>query len=77
MSKTPLEVNQSSVYRTPRWVKWFGIVTLIAIVLLAVIILTGDHGPGRHMPSAGQNGTSVETTHPGHGSPVEHGTTQP
>lgn len=38
---------------TPRWVKLFGIIALILVLLVAVMLLSGgEHGPGRHMPSA-------------------------
>lgn len=39
---------------TPRWVKVSGIIA-IGLVLLVVIIIffgSGNHGPGRHMPSS-------------------------
>ncbi len=39
---------------TPRWVKLFGIVALVLILLFVVIQLSGrggDHGPGNHVPS--------------------------
>ncbi len=42
---------------TPRWVKVFGIVVLVLVVLIVVMMATGvggKHGPGRHMPAAGQ-----------------------
>lgn len=32
----------------PRWVKVFGIVALLFIVLIVVLLLVGGHGPGRH-----------------------------
>jgi hypothetical protein len=35
--------------RTPRWVKLFGIVALLMVVLLVILLATGGHGPGRHM----------------------------
>lgn len=41
------------VYRTPRWVKIFGIVVIALILLLVIGKLTGiggSHGPGRHIP---------------------------
>ena len=41
---------------TPRWVKIFGLVALLVVVLFAVLLLTdrgGKHGPGRHAPPAG------------------------
>lgn len=34
--------------RTPRWVKGFGIIALV-LVLLFVILLLNGHGPSRHM----------------------------
>jgi hypothetical protein len=33
----------------PRWVKVFGIIGLVLVLLMLVALLTG-HGPGRHMP---------------------------
>lgn len=44
---------------TPRWVKVFGIVALVLVVVLVVIMATGvggEHGPRRHMPSGGAAG---------------------
>lgn len=33
----------------PRWVKVFGIIALALVLLLvAMLLLGGDHGPGRH-----------------------------
>jgi hypothetical protein len=35
---------------TPRWVKVFGIIALIVILLFVILLLTrGSHGPGRHI----------------------------
>lgn len=34
---------------TPRWVKVFGIIGVV-VILLFVILIFGGHGPGRHMP---------------------------
>lgn len=39
---------------TPRWVKVFGIIFIVLVVLAGIILITGiggEHGPGRHMPS--------------------------
>ena len=39
---------------TPRWVKVFGIIALIILLLAAIIIATdlgGEHGPGQHNPT--------------------------
>lgn len=35
---------------TPRWVKLLGLALLVAIALLvlALLVFGGDHGPGRH-----------------------------
>lgn len=42
--------------RTPRWVKVFGIVALIVLLLFLALLLTrgaGGHGPQRHFSSGG------------------------
>jgi ABC-type transporter Mla subunit MlaD len=36
---------------TPRWVKLFGIITVVVLLLFVVMLLGGGHGPGRHKPS--------------------------
>jgi hypothetical protein len=40
---------------TPRWVKVFGIVALVLVLLVVIMMFAGGgrHGPGRHMPSGG------------------------
>lgn len=37
----------------PRWVKAFGLVVgvLVVVLLLAMLLLDGEHGPGRHLSS--------------------------
>jgi hypothetical protein len=66
-------------YSTPRWVKVFGIIALILVLLVAIMMFTGiggDHGPGRHIPS----GDAVETPSSdpgGYTPPIEHGIQQP
>jgi hypothetical protein len=58
---------------TPRWVKVFGIVILILILLVAIAFITGlggEHGPGRHLPSGDTGDTRfasviLERTPPG------------
>ena len=44
--------------RTPRWVKAFGIITLLVVLVFVVLMLAGggDHGPGRHFPTGGAGG---------------------
>ena len=44
--------DHGSAPSTPRWVKVFGIIALV-LVLLVVIMLISGHGPGHHMSSAG------------------------
>ncbi len=43
---------------TPRWVKAFGIIVLVLVLLfgVAMIIGGGNHGPSRHMPSGNTRG---------------------
>lgn len=33
----------------PGWVKVFGIVALVVVVLFVVLLVTGGHGPDRHV----------------------------
>ena len=40
---------------TPRWVKAFGIVAIVLVVLVAIMLLSG-HGPGRHTSSGNAGG---------------------
>lgn len=62
MSQTPLAPNGGTVYRTPLWVKTFGIIALVLVILLGIMLLSGvQHGPGMHMPSSG-NTPSVNST---------------
>ncbi len=51
MSQMHEKVEHQSTYRTPRWVKVFGIIALALVLLIGVMLLSGgEHGPGRHMP---------------------------
>jgi hypothetical protein len=56
---------------TPRWVRVFGIIALVVIMLFIFLMFTrgpGGHGPDRH----------VRSTDPRwHTPPVEHGVQQP
>jgi predicted secreted protein len=36
---------------TPRWVKVFGVIAAVLIVLLGIMLLVGGHGPAAHAPS--------------------------
>ena len=65
MSQTHGEPSRGSSPSTPRWVKAFGIIVLV-VVLLFVISLLADvrHGPGLHTPSGsfgGQTTASIVT----------------
>jgi hypothetical protein len=33
---------------TPRWVRIFAIIALVVALLVAILIIGGGHGPGRH-----------------------------
>ena len=43
---------------TPRWVKVFGIIAIVLILLFVILLLTGRsrHGPGSHTGSGGSGG---------------------
>jgi ABC-type transporter Mla subunit MlaD len=69
MSQTNNEQRLPSSPGTPRWVKLFGIIALILVLLVGVMLLSGgEHGPGRHMPSVSV--TEVHTPPVGH--PGQH-----
>ena len=40
--------------RLASWQKVVGIVGLVVVALLVILLLTGDHGPGRHAPGGSQ-----------------------
>ena len=70
MSQTHEGSDRGSPTSTPRWVKVFGIVALVLVLLFVILLLAdaGRHGPGRHTQS-GDPGR--------HTSPIEHGVQQP
>jgi hypothetical protein len=48
---------------TPRWVKVFGLIAVVLLVLLLVIaLLTGGHGPGRHAFSGHAGGDTPQSS---------------
>jgi hypothetical protein len=72
----------------PRWVKVLGIMTLILVLLVGIMLLTGEHGPGRHAPSADvaretprsaitEDETPSGGAPGGHTPPFNHGAQQP
>ena len=58
----PPETDEPPVADTtigpPRWVKVFGAVSLLVVLLFILLLLTGrggEHGPGRHGSSGGSS----------------------
>ncbi len=49
---------------TPRWVKVFGIIALVLVLLVGIALLTGagSHGPGRHAPSGDVDGPAPSSS---------------
>ncbi len=57
MAQTPLEPGHGSTRGTPRWVKVFGIIALVLVLLFVISLLAGvRHGPGLHTPSGDAGG---------------------
>ncbi len=57
MAQTPREPGHGSTRGTPRWVKAFGIIALVLVVLFVISLLAGvRHGPGLHAPSGDAGG---------------------
>jgi hypothetical protein len=56
MSQPAVKPDRELPPTTPRWVKVFGIITLVIILLIVIALATGlggPHGPDRHAPSGG------------------------
>ena len=45
------QAGLESVTSTPRWVKVFGVIVIILILIVGVMLLGGGHGPGAHLSS--------------------------
>ena len=58
MSQTHSQTNADSANSLPFWVKLFGIIALILILLLGILHFSGGHGPGSHM-TAGEMGSAT------------------
>lgn len=56
---TGVEPDQESTASTPRWVKVFGIISIVVAVLFIILLLAGGgrHSPGRHRVSDGGSGS--------------------
>jgi hypothetical protein len=49
----------------PRWVKVFGIIAIVVVLLFVILLLTGgpgSHGPGRHTGGLGSYASLVSPT---------------
>jgi len=54
--------GRGSTTSTPRWVKVFGIIALVVVLLFVISLLAGvRHGPGLHTPSSGSGGQTMPT----------------
>ena len=53
MADPPSYLDSNGDTGTPRWVKIFGIVALVLVLLVVIMMFIGggDHGPGRHITS--------------------------
>jgi hypothetical protein len=49
MSQTHVRPDRGSTYSTPRWVKVFGIIVIILVLLFGILHLTGN-SLGGHTP---------------------------
>lgn len=58
----------------PRWVKVFGIIVIVVVLLaVAVMFVGGEHGPGRHTPSGDAGGRVLSSGVLGDLAPPEGG----
>jgi hypothetical protein len=59
--------DRGSATGTPRWVKVFGVITVLVVVLFVVVVLVrgGEHGPGRHSGGGGSDTPSHTGPPPG------------
>jgi hypothetical protein len=73
MSQTHVGPDRPPYPGTPRWVKVFGIIGIVVVLLFVIMLLTdpGRHGPGRHTRSGGPGGQKPPS------SVKEHGVQQP
>ncbi len=91
MSPTHEGADRAATYRTPGWVKVFGIIVIVLVLLVLVVVVTGlggEHGPGRHTSSGDVGGdtspasVTEDLTPSGgdlsvHTPPIEHEGQQP
>lgn len=48
------------------WQKSLGIIGLAVVLVLVILLATGDHGPGRHAPGGSQEQPTDVEDGPGH-----------
>ncbi len=65
MSQTHVDPDGGSTTGTPGWVKVFGIIVIVLVLLFVVVQFTGrgSHGPGRHIPSGDTPPSSITEDH--------------
>jgi hypothetical protein len=56
--------DRGSTTSRPRWVNVLGIIAIVLVLLAGILLLTGEHGPGRHMPSGDAGGNTPTVQHP-------------
>ena len=52
MAQSPINSDRKLPPGLPRWVKVFGIIALVLVLLFAMLVFSGiggSHGPGRHI----------------------------
>jgi hypothetical protein len=55
----PPRQPDSKPHTRPRWVKVMAIVSIVAVLLVGILLLTvGGHGPGRHSGAGGDTSPS-------------------
>lgn len=53
------EPERESNAGAPRWVKVFGVIAVVLVLLIGIMLLSGgNHGPGRHTGSGDAGGPS-------------------
>ena len=63
--------GRASITSIPRWVKVFGVIVLVLVLLFVILHLTGLHGG--HTPPEGHTPSGDHAPHEGHAPPDGHG----